>query len=179
MWPLGLPIRKSLEIFERLISRVWVAIFSLSYRNIMLKQYTRWTDIYKGFIWFSSHHRQEGHSVLLNSEPKDWMWTFRTVTNKHLNILFVPFQFRSSIHMKEWPKLPGRSCSIRRTLRLANRSVSSLCSVSSLAAKHVYELLKKNCKRWEHTERTCICPIMPSWGSHSCSRSCCYGTGKS
>lgn len=95
---------------------------------------------------FSSCQRQEGHTVLLNSESKDWMMAFETLTNKQLKVLSVSFKCRRSTHLKERLQLLGRSCPITQTLISDNHSVNSLFSVSCLAAKQAYELLKKKCK---------------------------------
>lgn len=78
------------------------------------------------------------------------MLAFKTVTKKHMEILFVPFQFGRSMRLGVTP-LPGRSCSVSGTLSVDTHSVSGLFSVSSLAARYVYELLKENCKGRGHT----------------------------
>lgn len=73
-------------------------------------------------------------------------------------MLSVPFQFKRPIPLKEGCKLLGRSCLKCSTLSLNSHSVSSLFSVSCLAAKHVYEILKKDCEgiKAEGIQRGCV-----------------------
>lgn len=94
---------------------------------------------------FSSNHRHNQRDTGFLT-CKDWMLAFKTVTKKHVEILFVPFQFGRSMRLQGTP-LPGRSCAVSRTLSVNTHAVSGLFPVSSLAARYVLWTFERELQR--------------------------------